>query len=81
MGYVNDDDGEDRWSSVDVRHPDFMKDMVQDIIDGYGDKAHLYALEKFLDYEKHNDSIGMELWKDILFRLDKGEADESIGME
>ena len=41
MGYVNDDDGEDRWSSVDVRHPDFMKDMVQDIIDGHGDKAHL----------------------------------------
>ena len=34
-----------------------------------------------LDYEKHNDSIGMELWKDILFRLDKGEADENIGME
>jgi hypothetical protein len=58
-----------------------MKDMVQDIIDGHGDKAHLYALERFLEFEKHNDSIGMELWKDILSRLDKGEADESIGME
>ena len=65
---------EERWYSAHPDDPRFSKDIVYLLKETHGaDHAHLYALEKMLLAQEHDDSHGVELWRGILTALDRGK--------
>ena len=68
------DESDDEWYHTDRSSTYFAQDLTKATIDTHGDKAHLYALERFLEFEKHGDDLGMSIWREVLDRLDKGEG-------
>ena len=65
---------EERWYSSHPDDPRFTKDIVDLLKETHGaDHAHLYALEKMLLAQEHDDSHGVELWRGILTALDRGK--------
>lgn len=71
------DEADDEWYHTDRHSIYFNQDLTRATIEFNGDKAHLYALERFLEFEKRGDDLGMNMWRNVLNDLDelnKGEA-------
>jgi len=68
------DEADDEWYHTDRTSTYFNQDLTRATIESHGDRAHLYALERFLDHESRGDEVGMKLWQEILFKLDQGEG-------
>ena len=65
------DESDDEWYHTDPQDRRFAQDITRMVIENHGDKAHLYALERFLEFEQNNDELGMSLWRNVLDKLDK----------
>jgi len=68
------DEADDEWYHTNRNSTYFNKDLVTTIKEGYGEKSHLYALERFLWYQERSDDMGMRMWQRILNDLDQGEV-------
>jgi len=71
--YVDEDEARDSWAN-DIRNPQFMQDMADNLRKKHGDKAHLYAVEQILEREKEGNSLSISIWREVLELLDKGEG-------
>jgi hypothetical protein len=68
------DEDNDEWYHTNRKSTYFAQDLTRATIETHGDGAHLYALERFLEFEKHDDELGMSIWRKVLDKLDKGEG-------
>ena len=57
-----------------IRH-----EVVEQIIEGFGENKYTYALEKLVWYQDRGDDMGIKLWQDIINEL-KEKDNESIDM-
>ena len=68
------DEADDEWYHTDRNSTYFNKDLTRAVIETHGERAHLHALEKFLWHQERGDDMGMKMWQEVLFKLDKGEG-------
>lgn len=54
-------------------------EVVEQIIEGFGERKYAYALEQLLWYQEKGDNMGIEMWQDIIKQL-KEKDNESIDM-
>jgi len=54
-------------------------EVVEQIIDAFGEHRYTYALEKLMWYQDKGDDMGIKMWKEIINDL-KEKDNESIGM-
>lgn len=54
-------------------------DIIEQIIEGWGENRYSYALERLLWYQDKGDDMGIQMWQDIINGL-KEKDNESIDM-
>ena len=64
----DEDTGETKWYAGDPSSAKFADEIAEAVIDGYGERAHLYALEAFMNSKNEQEA---DLWKSVLTKLDK----------
>lgn len=57
-----------------IRH-----EVVENLIENWGESAYTYAVEKLIWYEDKGDEFGYALWKEVINEL-KEKDNESIDM-
>jgi len=54
-------------------------EVVEQLIDAFGENKYTYALEKVMWYQDRGDEMGVQMWQDIIKQL-KEKDNESIDM-
>lgn len=70
MKYHDEDKGSGDWDN-NVANPRFIENMAVHTRLKHGDGAYLYAVEKVMHGQKVGDELLVNIWKEVLEKLDK----------